>query len=72
MVEEAELDLPEGIYAAVSELRQEGSGDILIFLSGEREIRDVGDYLSEQKSLQDCEVFPLYSRLAYAEQSAVS
>lgn len=67
--EEAELDLAEGISQAVTELRQANSGDILIFLSGEREIREVGDYLRDQKSLKDCEVFPLYSRLAYAEQS---
>ena len=63
-----EGDLGQGISNAVDELSAEGPGDILVFLSGEREIRDTADLLAGRERL---EVLPLYSRLAAAEQHRV-
>ncbi|MCH1926731.1 ATP-dependent RNA helicase HrpA [Shewanella sp. C32] len=65
-----DLDLIDGIFKAVDELYAEGPGDILIFLNGEREIRDVADQLN-RRQLRDTEVLPLYARLSYGEQSKV-
>ena len=61
-------DQTEAIVEAVSELSAEGPGDILVFLPGEREIRDTADSLSD---LPNLEVLPLYSRLSSAEQHRV-
>lgn len=47
--------------------QQRGSGDVLVFLSGEREIRDTANFLRRQK-LKDTEILPLYARLRQAEQ----
>jgi ATP-dependent helicase HrpA len=52
---------------AVAELIGEGPGDILVFLSGEREIRDTAEGL-RALGLPDTEVLPLYARLSVAEQ----
>jgi ATP-dependent helicase HrpA len=62
-----ERDHVDGIRAAVDELRREGPGDILVFLSGEREIRDAATALADEK-LADTEILPLYARLSAAEQ----
>ncbi len=65
-------DQVQGICDAVAELRAEGpSGDILVFLSGEREIRDAADALADQPGLSDLEVLPLYSRLPAAQQHRI-
>jgi ATP-dependent helicase HrpA len=64
-------DQAQGICDAIGELRAEGSGDVLVFLSGEREIRDTVDALAEQAGLADLEVLPLYGRLSAAEQHRV-
>ncbi|WP_184715698.1 ATP-dependent RNA helicase HrpA [Streptosporangium saharense] len=61
-------DQIQAISSAVDELCAEGPGDILVFLSGEREIRDTADALSRRK---DAEVLPLYARLSAAEQHRV-
>ncbi|MEU1878613.1 ATP-dependent RNA helicase HrpA [Streptosporangium sp. NPDC020072] len=61
-------DQIQAIGNAVDELCAEGPGDILVFLSGEREIRDTADALSKRK---DAEVLPLYARLSAAEQHRV-
>ena len=63
-------DQVEGIVDAVRELEQEGPGDILVFLSGEREIRDTADALRALE-LRNTEVLPLYARLSTAEQHRV-
>jgi ATP-dependent helicase HrpA len=68
--EEADLDITEGIFAAVDELVREGPGDILIFMNGEREIRDTAEQL-ERRQYRDTEILPLYARLSYGEQSKV-
>jgi ATP-dependent helicase HrpA len=60
-------DQTEGIVDAAGELMRDGPGDILVFLSGEREIRDTAEAL---RGL-DAEVLPLYARLSTAEQHRV-
>ena len=62
-------DQVQGICDALAELRAAGPGDVLVFLSGEREIRDTADALAEQPG--DLEVLPLYARLSAAEQHRV-
>src|ERR1017187_7377451 len=61
-------DQVQAISDGMDELRAEGPGDILVFLSGEREIRDTADALSGQDGM---EVLPLYARLSAAEQHRV-
>lgn len=68
--DDADLDLMDGIFAAVDELCREGPGDILIFMNGEREIRDTAEQL-KKRNLRDTEILPLYARLSYGEQSKV-
>ncbi len=65
-----DLDTTEAIFAAVDELVSEGPGDILIFMNGEREIRDTADQLNKRQ-YRDTEILPLYARLSYGEQSKV-
>jgi ATP-dependent helicase HrpA len=60
----------DGIAAAIDELWSESPGDTLIFLSGERDIRDVAETLGTQRTSQ-CEVLPLYARLGVGEQMRV-
>ncbi|GGQ10724.1 ATP-dependent RNA helicase HrpA [Streptomyces roseolilacinus] len=68
--EEPDRDQVTAICDAVDELQAEGPGDILVFLSGEREIRDTADALLKKK-LRNTEVLPLYARLSHAEQHRV-
>ncbi|MEV5442437.1 ATP-dependent RNA helicase HrpA [Streptomyces sp. NPDC052644] len=68
--EEPDRDQITAICDAVDELQAEGPGDILVFLSGEREIRDTADALLKKK-LRNTEVLPLYARLSHAEQHRV-
>ncbi|MEV6060712.1 ATP-dependent RNA helicase HrpA [Nocardia asteroides] len=63
-------DPTDAIADAVTELFAEGDGDVLVFLSGEREIRDTADALRDLK-LARTEVVPLYARLSAAEQHKV-
>ena len=63
-------DQTQGICDAVEELFTEGNGDILVFCSGEREIRDAADALNDL-ALPHTEVLPLYGRLSAAEQHRV-
>ncbi|GAA3937539.1 ATP-dependent RNA helicase HrpA [Actinoplanes auranticolor] len=67
---EEPVDQVDGIAAAVDELGRESSGDILVFLSGEREIRDTADALNK-RDLKNTEIVPLYGRLSAAEQHKV-
>ncbi|MGH3915701.1 MAG: ATP-dependent RNA helicase HrpA [Pseudonocardiaceae bacterium] len=63
-------DQTQAICDALAELRAEGPGDVLVFLSGEREIRDTQDALRAME-LPDTEILPLYARLSAAEQHRV-
>ncbi|TQL47201.1 ATP-dependent helicase HrpA [Homoserinimonas aerilata] len=64
------IDLFDGINSAIDELGREGSGDILVFLSGENEIRDAEDAI-RARNLPGVEVLPLYGRLSAADQHRV-
>lgn len=63
-------DMMQSIIDAVDELKREAPGDILIFLSGEREIRETAEVLRKQQ-YRDTEVLPLYARLSSKEQSRI-
>ncbi len=68
-------DQTEAILEAVGELGREGRGDVLVFLPGEREIRDTAEALADLQgrtpTRQPWEIVPLYSRLSAAEQHRV-
>jgi ATP-dependent helicase HrpA len=66
-------DQTEAIVDAVKELTAEGPGDILVFLPGEREIRDTADVLAKltTRPVDAFDVVPLYARLSSAEQHKV-
>ena len=65
-----EADVISGILAAVDELSAFGQGDILVFLNGEREIRDTA-YALEKAKLKHTQILPLYSRLTVQEQNRI-
>ncbi|AYG02700.1 ATP-dependent RNA helicase HrpA [Gryllotalpicola protaetiae] len=68
-------DLNQGIIDALDELGRESSGDVLVFFSGENEIKDAADairgHLTRQGRADATEVLPLYGRLSAAEQHRV-
>ena len=66
-------DPTEGIVDAVRELEAEPAGDVLVFLSGEREIRDTAEALRDalRNDVFPTEILPLYARLPTAEQQRV-
>ncbi|MEJ6489553.1 ATP-dependent RNA helicase HrpA [Leucobacter sp. USCH14] len=70
-----ERDLFDGIGDAVDELAKEAPGDVLVFLSGEAEIRDAADALHGRLRASArgarTEILPLYGRLSSAEQHRV-
>ncbi len=68
--DDTDRDQLQAIFDAVDELGQESRGDILIFMSGEREIRDTADALN-RRDLPHTEILPLYARLSNAEQNRV-
>jgi ATP-dependent helicase HrpA len=63
-------DQTQAICDAVVELTRQGPGDLLVFLSGEREIRDTAEAL-RRLDLRDTELLPLYARLSASEQHRV-
>lgn len=73
---EEDLSIDQGILSALRELEAHeratgaGPGDALVFLPGEREIRDTADYL-RKANLRHTEVVPLYARLSAAEQQKI-
>lgn len=75
--ESRDYGLNDAIADAVDELWRAGThaGDILVFLPGEREIRDAADHLrrhlAHQPALRDTEVLPLYARLSAEEQNRI-
>ena len=71
---EDERTLPEGVLHALDELWQQGPGDVLVFLSGEGEIREVTQFLRKQQfagPMKNVELLPLYARLSMADQNKV-
>ncbi|MBI3533343.1 MAG: ATP-dependent RNA helicase HrpA [Burkholderiales bacterium] len=74
--ESREFDLNDAIASAVDELwTGHAAGDILVFLPGEREIREAADHLrrhlSHQAVTRNAEVLPLFARLSQAEQDRI-
>ncbi|HCB44666.1 MAG TPA: ATP-dependent RNA helicase HrpA, partial [Pseudomonas sp.] len=73
---EDDLSIDQGIVAALSEIQQfergqgKTPGDVLVFLPGEREIRDTAEYL-RKANLKHTEILPLYARLSAAEQQKI-
>ncbi len=68
-----DLDLPTLVLQACRDIAEAGEpseGDILVFLPGEREIRDVADVL-ERELAGNIEILPLYSRLSWDQQSKI-
>ena len=63
-------DPNQALVDAVAELAQEGPGDILVFMSGERDIKDAAESLRD-RALPELELLPLYARLSAAEQHRV-
>lgn len=69
--DEQDRDREQAMLDAVDELtRHDPHGDILIFLNGERDIRDTAEALRKHK-LRHTEVLPLYARLSTAEQNRI-
>ncbi len=62
--------VPEAIAAAVGELWRSTEGDVLVFCSGERDIRDAAEAVSAA-GLPGADIFPLYARLSSEEQQRV-
>ncbi|MEA3055685.1 MAG: ATP-dependent helicase HrpA, partial [Actinomycetota bacterium] len=69
-LDDGDADQTQGIVTAIDELRADGRGDILVFLSGEREIRDTA-YALERRQLRDTEIVPLFARLSSTDQHKV-
>ncbi|MFZ5579499.1 MAG: ATP-dependent RNA helicase HrpA [Pseudomonadota bacterium] len=72
--DDRDRDLPRALLDAVDELAAEGMGDILVFLDGERAIREADEALRKHhppKHLGPTEILPLYARLSAAEQARV-
>lgn len=70
----ADLDGDEAVARAVQEIWREASGDILVFLPGEREIRELAESLARHPRLQrpaPPEILPLYARLGSARQQRI-
>ncbi|WP_028216844.1 ATP-dependent RNA helicase HrpA [Paraburkholderia oxyphila] len=67
---DTDRDLMDAIVDAVDELCREGSGDVLVFLPGEREIRDAAEALRKHHP-PHTEILPLFARLSAQEQERV-
>ncbi|MCG3145590.1 MAG: hypothetical protein HONDAALG_03225 [Gammaproteobacteria bacterium] len=68
--EAEEVDVIAAVVEAVGELSRIDRGDVLVFLPGEREIRDAAEALGRER-LRDTEILPLYARLTAAEQQRI-
>ena len=69
--DEHEIDLPEAIVNAVDEVTaRTTSGDVLVFLPGEREIRDAAEALRKHHP-QGMEILPLFARLSAQDQERI-
>jgi ATP-dependent helicase HrpA len=66
----ADLSLPEGVVAAVRELDSGARGDVLVFLPGEKQIRECNEELLRVK-FGNTEILPLFSRLSTRDQERI-
>ncbi len=69
--DETAADLQQAILDAVDELQRDIQGDILIFLSGEHEIRETTESLRKHHHSHRYEILPLYAKLSVSEQERV-
>ncbi|HQR03963.1 MAG TPA: ATP-dependent RNA helicase HrpA [Rhodocyclaceae bacterium] len=72
--ERRDVDVNEAIVDAVAEAHREGPGDVLVFLPGEREIREAAEALRKHafgRSAPGLEVLPLFARQSAQEQSRI-
>ena len=69
--DEAEIELADAIVDAADELARHGAGDILVFLPGEREIREAAEALRKSTLRRNDEILPLFARLSNAEQHKI-
>lgn len=69
--DEAEIELTDAIVDAADELARYGDGDILVFLPGEREIRETAEALRKSVLRRNDEILPLFARLSHAEQHKI-
>ena len=69
--DEAEIEMADAIVDAADELARYGEGDILVFLAGEREIREAAEALRKSPLRRDDEILPLFARLSHAEQHKI-
>ncbi len=73
--DDEEEAIEEAVLAAADDLLRQGDGDILVFLPGEREIRDTADHLRKYQGrspkLKHIEVLPLFARLSIADQQKI-
>ena len=68
--DEDDDSLPAAVEQGVRELWRHGPGDVLVFLPGEREIRDVTEHLRRRMD-DDVELLPLFARLSPADQKRI-
>lgn len=69
--DDAEVELTDAIVDAADELARYGEGDILVFLPGEREIREAAEALRKSMLRRNDEILPLFARLSHAEQHKI-
>ena len=69
--DDAEVELTDAIVDAADELTRHGEGDILVFLPGEREIREAAEALRKSTLRRNDEILPLFARLSHAEQHKI-
>ena len=69
--DDAEVELTDAIVDAADELVRYGEGDILVFLPGEREIREAAEALRKSTLRRNDEILPLFARLSHAEQHKI-
>lgn len=69
--DEAEIEVAEAIVDAADELARLGQGDILVFLPGEREIREAAEALRQSPLRRNDDILPLFARLSQAEQQRI-
>ncbi len=67
---EEDADVEQSILDAVDEAVRSGSGDVLVFLPGEREIRETAEALRKHHPV-GAEILPLFARLSFADQERV-
>ena len=69
--DEAEIELTDAIVDAVDELARLGQGDVLVFLSGKREIREAAEALRKSPLRKNDDILPLFARLSAQEQHKI-